>query len=117
MDLGNGDEGSILEERTGISSCLDTWKRNREGFVKHKGEDELEMIPRLRVKVSVLFKSLLLCLHASHVLWRLALDGVYNLKAESLEELMSFAFIAEETGKFPSALVVTSSIFNNNIFK
>lgn len=51
------------------------------------------------------------------MLWRLALDGVYNLKAESLEELMSFAFIAEEMRKFPSALVVTSSVFNNNIFK
>ena len=51
------------------------------------------------------------------MLWRLALDGVYNLRAESLDELMSCAFIAEEMGKFLSALVVTSSVFNNNIFK
>ena len=85
--------------------------------MKQTGEDELEMIPCLRVKVSSFQGSLLLVLRAYQVLWRLAADGVYNLRAESLEELLSFAFVAEEMGKFLSALVVTSSVFNNNVFK
>lgn len=49
LDLGSGDNDSILEERTGISRSSDTWERiAKVGEVESKrrfNRDELEMIP------------------------------------------------------------------------
>lgn len=61
LNLGNGDNDSLLEKRTGVSRSLDTWERiARGGEVESKrrfDRDELEMIPRRRSKVSVGFKT------------------------------------------------------------